>query len=202
MTKTARQREKEDCLGTMYAMKRKDHQIIKADIARELGVSAAKVDRLCRELLEEGYLRSDGGRALFLTAPGLSKGQEYMERKQCLTEFLCLVSGVDMSLAQENACAIEHVLDEKILAGIHMFMESRHTYSYTMHESDLNLLFPEGEREFPAAFFEKGSRHPRILFVSGDRGDGTQPGGVWDNRFCGSGNHPKDVPEREKTSPI
>lgn len=32
-----------------------------------------------------------------------------------------------------------------------------------MHESDLNLLFPEGEREFPAAFFEKGSRHPRIL---------------------------------------
>lgn len=82
MTKTARQREKEDCLGTMYAMKRKDHQIIKADIARELGVSAAKVDRLCRELLEEGYLRSDGGRALFLTASGLSKGQEYMERKQ------------------------------------------------------------------------------------------------------------------------
>ena len=63
-------------------MKRKDHQIIKADIARELGVSAAKVDRLCRELLEEGYLRSDGGRALFLRAPGLSKGQEYMERKQ------------------------------------------------------------------------------------------------------------------------
>ena len=68
MTKTARQREKEIVLEPCTPWKRKDHQIIKADIARELGVSAAKVDRLCRELLEEGYLRSDGGRALFLTA--------------------------------------------------------------------------------------------------------------------------------------
>ena len=163
MTKTVRQREKEDYLGTMYAMKRKDHQIIKAEIARELGVSAAKVDRLSRELTEEGYLQRDGSRGLFLTPFGLSKGQEWMERKRCLTEFLCLVSGVDRSLAQENACAIEHILDERVLMGIRMFMESRHTYSYTMRESDLNLMFPEGKREFPAAFFEKGTSHPRIL---------------------------------------
>ena len=163
MTKTVRQREKQDYLGTMYAMKRKDHQIIKAEIARELGVSAAKVDRLSRELTEEGYLQRDGSRGLFLTPLGLSKGQEWMERKRCLTEFLCLVSGVDRSLAQENACAIEHILDERVLMGIRMFMQSRHTYSYTMRESDLNLMFPEGKREFPAAFFEKGTSHPRII---------------------------------------
>lgn len=46
---------------------------------------------------------------------GLSKGQQCLERKRCLTEFLRLVSGIDGSIAKENACAIEHILDERII---------------------------------------------------------------------------------------
>ena len=49
---------------------------------------------------------------------GLSKGQQCLERKRCLTEFLRLVSGIDGSIAKENACAIEHILDERIITGI------------------------------------------------------------------------------------
>ncbi len=100
---------------------------------------------------------------MFLTPMGLSKGQQCLERKRCLTEFLRLVSGVDGSIAKENACAIEHILDERILTGIRMFMESRHTYSYMTRGNDLNLMFPEGKRIMPIAFFEKGTSHPRIL---------------------------------------
>ncbi len=44
-----------------------------------------------------------------------------------------------------------------------MFMESRHTYSYMTRGNDLNLMFPEGKRIMPIAFFEKGTSHPRIL---------------------------------------
>ena len=29
--------------------------------------------------------------------------------------------------------------------------------------NDLNLMFPEGKRIMPIAFFEKGTSHPRIL---------------------------------------
>ena len=57
----------------------------------------------------------------------------------------------------------EHILDERILTGIRMFMESRHTYSYMTRGNDLNLMFPEGKRIMPIAFFEKGTSHPRIL---------------------------------------
>ena len=74
-----------------------------------------------------------------------------------------MVSGVDGSIAKENACAIEHILDERILTGIRMFMENRHTYSYMTRGNDLNLMFPEGKRIMPIAFFEKGTSHPRIL---------------------------------------
>ena len=163
MSKEISKQEKEDYLSLMYEMKRKENQIVKSDLSRELEVPLSRVTRVTDGLLEEGYLLKDEGRRLFLTPMGLSKGQQCLERKRCLTEFLRLVSGVDGSIAKENACAIEHVLDERILTGIRMFMENRHTYSYMTRGNDLNLMFPEGKRIMPIAFFEKGTSHPRIL---------------------------------------
>ena len=163
MSKEISKQEKEDYLSLMYEMKRKENQIVKSDLSRELEVPLSRVTRVTDGLLEEGYLLKDEGRRMFLTPMGLSKGQQCLERKRCLTEFLRLVSGVDGSIAKENACAIEHVLDERILTGIRMFMENRHTYSYMTRGNDLNLMFPEGKRIMPIAFFEKGTSHPRIL---------------------------------------
>lgn len=163
MSKEISKQEKEDYLSLMYEMKRKENQIVKSDLARELKVSLSRVTKITDGLLEEGYLLKDEARRLFLTPMGLSKGQQCLERKRCLTEFLRLVSGVDGSIAKENACAIEHVLDERILTGIRMFMENRHTYSYMTRGNDLNLMFPEGERVMPVAFFENGTAHPRII---------------------------------------
>lgn len=163
MSKEISKQEKEDYLNLMYEMKRKENQIVKSDLSRELEVPLSRVTRVTDGLLEEGYLLKDEGRRLFLTPMGLSKGQQCLERKRCLTEFLRLVSGVDGSIAKENACAIEHILDERILTGIRMFMENRHTYSYMTRGNDLNLMFPEGKRIMPIAFFEKGTSHPRIL---------------------------------------
>ena len=163
MSKEISKQEKEDYLSLMYEMKRKENQIVKSDLSRELEVPLSRVTRVTDGLLEEGYLLKDEGRRLFLTPMGLSKGQQCLERKRCLTEFLRLVSGVDGSIAKENACAIEHILDERILTGIRMFMENRHTYSYMTRGNDLNLMFPEGKRIMPIAIFEKGTAHPRVL---------------------------------------
>lgn len=163
MSKEISKQEKEDYLSLMYEMKRKENQIVKSDLSRELEVPLSRVTRVTDGLLEEGYLLKDEGRRMFLTPMGLSKGQQCLERKRCLTEFLRLVSGVDGSIAKKNACAIEHILDERILTGIRMFMENRHTYSYMTRGNDLNLMFPEGKRIMPIAFFEKGTSHPRIL---------------------------------------
>ena len=163
MSKEISKQEKEDYLSLMYEMKRKENQIVKSDLARELKVSLSRVTKVSDVLLKKGYLSKDEGRKLFLTPMGLSKGQQCLERKRYLTEFLRLVSGVDASIAKENACAIEHILDERILTGIRMFMENRHTYSYMTRGNDLNLMFPEGKRIMPIAIFERGTSHPRIL---------------------------------------
>lgn len=155
--------EREDYLEAMYLIKRKGNQITKKDISEHLQVPISRVGLVVNELIDEGYLRKDENRHLFLTAIGINKGREFLERHRCLTEFLRLVSGVEMDLAEKNACAIEHILDEKIYLGIRLFMENRHTFSYTMKANDLNFLFPYGERKMPIAIYEKGSKLPRIL---------------------------------------
>ena len=161
--KSVTKQEKEDYLEIMYLMKRKGNQIVKKDICKQLSVKMPSVNRVTEELIEEGYLRKDENRHLFLTAIGLNKGREYLERHRCLTEFLRLVSGADAEIAEKNACRIEHVLDDTVYLGIRMFMEKRHTFSYTMYGNDLNFLFPYGEREMPAAIYIKGTAHPRRL---------------------------------------
>lgn len=102
MSKEISKQEKEDYLSLMYEMKRKENQIVKSDLSRKLEVPLSRVTRVTDGLLEEGYLLKDEGRRMFLTPMGLSKGQQCLERKRCLTEFLRLVSDVDGSIAKEN----------------------------------------------------------------------------------------------------
>lgn len=101
MSKEISKQEKEDYLSLMYEMKRKENQIVKSDLSRELEVPLSRVTRVTDGLLEEGYLLKDEGRRMFLTPMGLSKGQQCLERKRCLTEFLRLVSGVMEALQKK-----------------------------------------------------------------------------------------------------
>ena len=87
MSKEISKQEKEDYLNLMYEMKRKENQIVKSDLSRELEVPLSRVTRVTDGLLEEGYLLKDEGRRLFLTPMGLSKGQQCLERNDVLQNF-------------------------------------------------------------------------------------------------------------------
>lgn len=62
MSKEISKQEKEDYLSLMYEMKRKENQIVKFDLSRELEVPLSRVTRVTDGLLEEGYLLKDEGR--------------------------------------------------------------------------------------------------------------------------------------------
>ena len=42
-----------------------------------------------------------------------------------MTAFLTEVAGVPDQLAEENACRMEHILDQEVVDGIRRFMEGR-----------------------------------------------------------------------------
>lgn len=81
MSKEISKQEKEDYLSLMYEMKRKENQIVKSDLSRELEVPLSRVTRVTDGLLEEGYLLKDEGRRMFLTPMGLSKGAAMSGKK-------------------------------------------------------------------------------------------------------------------------
>ena len=87
MSKKISKQEKEDYLSLMYEMKRKENQIVKSDLSRELEVPLSRVTRVTDGLLEEGYLLKDEGRRLFLTPMGLSKGSSVWKENDALQSF-------------------------------------------------------------------------------------------------------------------
>ena len=62
---------KEDYLSLMYEMKRKENQIVKSDLSRELEVPLSRVTRVTDGLLEEGYLLKGRRKKNVLNADGI-----------------------------------------------------------------------------------------------------------------------------------
>ena len=98
-----RKHEKEDYLKAMYLLKRRKDQVTRSDLERYFEASANKVNRVVDSLLEEGYLYRDDKRHIYLTAIGINKGKEYLEKYRILTEFLMMISGIDQQSAERNA---------------------------------------------------------------------------------------------------
>lgn len=87
MSKEISKQEKEDYLSLMYEMKRKENQIVKSDLSRELEVPLSRVTRVTDGLLEEGYLLKDEGRRMFLTPMGHPKGSNVWKENDVLQNF-------------------------------------------------------------------------------------------------------------------
>ena len=60
---------------------------------------------------------------IFLTEKGREKAVKIYHRHCILTEFLEKVTRVPHAQAEENACRIEHILDEDVFQGIQKFMK-------------------------------------------------------------------------------
>lgn len=105
----------------------KESKIVRAiDIARKLSVSKPSVSRAMGILRDAGFIdmAENGHGPILLTEKGREKASSIYRRHQVLTDFLQIVTGVDEVKAEENACRIEHVIDEEIFQGINSFVEN------------------------------------------------------------------------------
>jgi Mn-dependent DtxR family transcriptional regulator len=95
------------------------------DVANHLGVSRPSVSRAIASLKDAGYLEIGVGGALLLTETGSAAAKKVAERHWALTDFLVATAGVDRKRAEDNACRIEHIIDDEVFTGITRFMEGR-----------------------------------------------------------------------------
>ncbi len=112
----------EDYLETILMIKNRKGSVRSIDVARELGFSRPSVSRAISILQKDGFVIKKEDGELVLTEIGIEKATAVYDRHTTLTKFIQMVCGVDETIAEEDACRIEHVIHEETFAGIKKFI--------------------------------------------------------------------------------
>ncbi len=100
-------------LETILLLKSEKAAVRSIDVAERLGYAKSSVSRGVNLLQDRGYIKIDDDGFIGFTAAGEEKAKSVYERHLVLTK-LFVALGADAALAEENACRIEHVIDDKI----------------------------------------------------------------------------------------
>lgn len=93
------------------------------DVAARLGVSKASVNQAMGLLVDRGLISREKYGPVYLTDDGRNAAQAVCRRHHAIKSFLVSVLGVDESIAEEDACRIEHVVSKETMTGLIDFME-------------------------------------------------------------------------------
>ncbi|MDE5715715.1 MAG: ArsR family transcriptional regulator [Anaeroplasmataceae bacterium] len=107
----------ENYLEAILMLSKKQKEIHAIDIVNHLKYSKPSVSIMLKKLKEDGYLTIDTNSHIFLTDSGKKIAEKIYARHTCLTEFLLKI-GVSETIAEEDACKIEHDLTDETFNAI------------------------------------------------------------------------------------
>jgi len=92
------------------------------DLATRLGLSRPSVTKAVASLARLGYVAHQPYLHVALTPKGRQVGRDVLRRHQVLRAFLARVLGVGPEAADEDACALEHVVSRETLRRLTDFL--------------------------------------------------------------------------------
>jgi Mn-dependent DtxR family transcriptional regulator len=107
------QESEEMYLETILLLKKEKDFVRSVDIAKALSYSRASVCRGVALLSKKGLAQISSKGNIELTSAGQKKASEIYERHCVITKLLTNL-GADLSVAEENACRIEHVISPEL----------------------------------------------------------------------------------------
>ena len=87
---------------------------------RLLQFTKASVSRAMSILKRDNYIIMQPDGSIILTKEGQKKAAEVYDRHVTLTRFINEVLGVEVKIAEKDACRIEHIISPETFAGIKM----------------------------------------------------------------------------------
>ena len=107
----------EDYLEAIYVLSlgREDGSVRSVDVAEDLKVSKASVNKALSLLKEEGMVNQEHYGKVTLTEEGRSYARLVWRAHRALRAFLADVIGVDYETADEEACLMEHALSRNTM---------------------------------------------------------------------------------------
>jgi DtxR family transcriptional regulator, Mn-dependent transcriptional regulator len=113
----------EDYLEAIFDLD-KDKKVVRVkDIAKRMDVKMPTVTSMLRTLNDRGMVNYEKYEYVELTDSGADVGREMRRRHQVLFRFLTEILKIDMKIANEEACRMEHALSLTTLESLVDFME-------------------------------------------------------------------------------
>jgi Mn-dependent DtxR family transcriptional regulator len=113
-------------LETILLLTRRNGKVRSVEIAAELGYSKPSISRAMNILKEAGLITMEKPGYIYLTPTGQAKATEIHDRHQLITAFLTVTLGVDKTLAERDACRIEHIISEETVSAMKSYIMTNH----------------------------------------------------------------------------
>lgn len=114
----------ENYLEAIYELSRQGNGARVSDIAERLGVTKASTNSAMSTLAEKGLIVSEKYKEVFLTPEGFKLAEFTSKKHRVIQQFLIEVLKVEPSVADSDACAIEHVISNDSIAAMQEFMQA------------------------------------------------------------------------------
>ena len=112
----------ENYLETILMLSRKKPVVRSVDIANELGFKKSSVSVAMKHLREHQHITVTDEGYIYLTESGKEIADMVYERHEIISKCLTTL-GVDKSIADEDACKIEHVISKESFDAIKGHLE-------------------------------------------------------------------------------
>lgn len=127
----------EDYLESILVLSTQLPHVRSVDVASHLGFSKPSVSHAVKVLSEDGLIEVLPNKFLVLTEKGKKIAQSTYNRHVFFTEMLTNI-GVDLNVAQEDACRIEHCISEETFRAIQNYYKNSEETFQAIQNHDKN----------------------------------------------------------------
>ena len=113
----------EDYLETIYALKRENGFARVGEIAASLNVKSSSVNSAIKLLFDKGLVTHEKYGYVGLTKRGERAASEVQDKHDILFRFLTEFLMLDASVAQKEACCIEHAISDETFMRLTKFFK-------------------------------------------------------------------------------
>ncbi|MDL2220834.1 metal-dependent transcriptional regulator [Eubacteriales bacterium OttesenSCG-928-N14] len=115
----------ETYLETILVLHNRTGNVRSIDVATELGYTKPSVSRAMSILRKDGYITFGQRGQILLTDIGRQKAEQIYERHRYITRFLMYTLKIDLDLASQDACRIEHIISDEVFERIKDYVEAQ-----------------------------------------------------------------------------
>ena len=93
------------------------------NISKELGVKNSSVTKTLKVLAEKNYIVYNPYNYISLTKEGEQLAEKINRKYELLTHFFTQFLKIPLSVAEENACRVEHAIDDEVCGKLEAYMQ-------------------------------------------------------------------------------